>query len=192
MVLRSAEFILMGPFRLLAGLLPFLIAALLVLLVNLPVSLTGRALPAPVLALAAVYYWVLYRPDLMPPTAVFVVGLLEDTLSGGPPGLWAAGFLAAYYLAERQREVLAGLAGVGAILGFAGCMVFAAVVSYALAFLVYWRAAPVAPLLLETIVTVLFYPLIALSMGWVHRHVLAALRRRDESGLRDVFVRRQG
>src|SRR6185312_3601712 len=95
---RSFDILLLGPVRLLAAMMPLLLAIGLVLLVNLPVSLTGRLLPAPVLALAAVYYWVLVRPDLMPPPAVFIVGLLEDVLSGGPPGLWAAGFLAAYLL----------------------------------------------------------------------------------------------
>src|SRR5262249_39631154 len=152
--------------------LPLLLSVALVVLVNLPVSVTGRVMPAPLLALAAVYYWVLFRPELMPPTAVFVVGLLEDVLSGGPPGLWAAGFLGAFLLADRQRDVLAGLAGVGAILGFAGSVLIAAAIAYGLAFLVYWRAPPLAPLLLETIITVLFYPLVAYIMGWTQRHVL--------------------
>jgi rod shape-determining protein MreD len=188
---RSFDILLLGPVRLLAAMMPLLLAIGLVLLVNLPVSLTGRLLPAPVLALAAVYYWVLVRPDLMPPPAVFIVGLLEDVLSGGPPGLWAAGFLAAYLLADRQRETLAGLSGIGAILGFAGSMLVAAATAYCLAWAIYWRAAPLAPLFLETVITVLFYPLIALSMGWVQRHVIGPMRRHDESGFRDAIVRRQ-
>jgi rod shape-determining protein MreD len=186
----SVEVFVIGPVRLFAALLPLLLSVALVVLVNLPVSLTGRLLPAPVLALAAIYYWVLVRPDLMPPAAVLVVGLLEDVLSGGPPGLWAAGFLAAFLLADRQRETLAGLSGIGAILGFAGSMLIAAVIAYTLAWVVYWRSAPVAPLFLETIITVLFYPVVALSMGWVQRRVVGPMRR--ESGGRDAIVRRQG
>lgn len=192
MAARSVEFFLIGPVRVLVALLPLFLGLALVVLVNLPMSLTGRLLPAPILALAAVYYWVLVRPDLMPPVAVFLVGLLEDVLSGGPPGLWAAGFLAAYYLADRQRETLAGLSGIGAILGFAGSMLFAAATAYALAWAVYWRSAPLAPLLLETIITVMFYPLVALPMGWVNRRVIRPIRRHDETGVRDVIVRRNG
>lgn len=186
---RSVELFVVGPVRLFAALLPLLLSVGLVVLVNLPVSLTGRLLPAPVLALASVYYWVLVRPDLMPPAAALLVGLLEDILSGGPPGLWAAGFLAAFLLADRQRETLAGLSGIGAVLGFAGSMLFAAVTAYALAFAVYWQTAPVAPLFLETIITVLFYPVVALALGWVQRRVVGPMRR--ESGARDAIVRRE-
>jgi rod shape-determining protein MreD len=149
---------------------------LLVMLANLPVSFTGGVLPAPVLALAAVYFWVLVRPDLMPPFAVLLVGLMEDLLSGGPPGLWAAGFLAAYALTDRQRETFAGLAGAGALLGFAGAMLLAGATAYVLASIIYVRLPPLAPLLLESVSTVVFYPLVAFSMGWVHRRIVGPMR----------------
>src|SRR5258706_12787565 len=102
------------PLRFLSSALPVGLTLVLVMLANMPVSFTGGVLPAPALALAAVYFWVLVRPDLMPPFAVLLIGLLEDLLSGGPPGLWAAGFLAAYALTDRQRETFAGLAAAGA------------------------------------------------------------------------------
>jgi rod shape-determining protein MreD len=179
MAARPVELVFMGPARLFTGILPILFALALVVLVNLPVSFTGRLMPAPSLALAAVYYWVLVRPDLMPPVAVFVVGLLEDVLSGGPPGLWAAGFLAAYLLTDRERDTLAGLKGIGAILGFAGSMLVASATAYALLLAVYWRSAPLPPLLLESAVTVLFYPLVALAMGAVQRRVVGPMRHHE-------------
>ena len=55
----------------------------------------------------------------MTPFWAFVLGILQDLLSGGPPGVWAASFLAAYFLIDRQRDILAGLSGIGAIAGFA-------------------------------------------------------------------------
>ena len=48
--------------------------------------------------------------------------MLEDLFSGGPPGVWAASFVAAYALVDRQRDTFAGLSGIGAILGFAAAM----------------------------------------------------------------------
>jgi rod shape-determining protein MreD len=179
MATRPVELVFIGPVRIFVALLPFLLTLGFVVVVNLPVSFTGRLMPAPSLALAAVYYWVLVRPDLMPPVAVFITGLLEDVLSGGPPGLWAAGFLAAYLLTDRERETLAGLKGIGAILGFAGSMLVAAATAYALMLVVYWRSAPVAPLLLETAVTVMFYPLIALAMGAVQRRIVGTQRHHE-------------
>jgi rod shape-determining protein MreD len=151
-------------------------ALVAVVAVNLPISLTGGLLPAPLLALAQVYFWALLRHDLMPPSAVLFIGLMEDLLSGGPPGLWTAGFLAAYAFASRQRDSLAGLSGIGAVLGFAAAIFVAGIVAYILAALVYWRVPPIAPLLLTAIVTVAFYPLAAWFMGWAQRRIVGAMR----------------
>src|SRR4051812_1208612 len=123
-----AEHSALNPFRILAAFVPLLVAIGSVMLVNLPVSVTGGLLPAPVLALAPVYFWVLVRPDLMPPIAVMTIGLMEDLLSGGPPGLWTAGFLSAYALADKQRDIFASLSGLGAVIGF-GAIVLAAAVT---------------------------------------------------------------
>jgi rod shape-determining protein MreD len=170
------ELLLHHPLRLAGAAVPALLAMLLVMLVNMPVSLTGGLIPAPALALGCVYFWVLVRPDLMPPLVVLLIGLLEDLLSGGPPGLWAAGFLAALWLTDRQRETFAGLTGIGAVVGFAGAMLFAGAAAYGLDAIVYLRLPPLPPLLLESVSTVVFYPLIAISMGWFHRRIVGPMR----------------
>ena len=162
--------------RLLGSLLPALSAVLLVMLVNLPVTLTGGLFPAPLLALTAVYFWALVRPDLMPPFVVLFVGVLEDLLSGGPAGIWATGFMAAYALVDRQRENLAGLAGAAAVLGFAAAMALAATATFVLTWIMYMRQPPLAPLLLASVFTALFYPPIAVVLGWVHRRAVGGLR----------------
>jgi rod shape-determining protein MreD len=171
-----ADPIALNVSRLFGSLLPGLSAVFLVMLVNLPVSLTGDLFPAPLLALTAVYFWALVRPDLMPPFVVLVVGLLEDLLSGGPPGVWATGFIAAYALVDRQRDNLAGLAGVAAVFGFAAAMLLAAAATFILTWIMYLRAPPLAPLLLASMVTVLFYPPIAMILGWMHRRAVGAIR----------------
>jgi hypothetical protein len=79
------------------------------LIANMPISIFGGHLPPPLLALMPVYFWCLVRPDLMPPWVAFAIGILEDLLSGGPPGVWAAAFVASYALVDRQRESFAGL-----------------------------------------------------------------------------------
>jgi rod shape-determining protein MreD len=173
---NMVELLIRHPLRFVASLIPSLLAILFVLLVNMPVSFTGGLLPAPALALACIYFWVLVRPDLMPPFVVLLLGLLEDLLSGGPPGLWAAGFLAAFWLTDRERETFAGLTGAGALVGFAGAMLFGAAVAYGLDALVYLRLPPLPPLLLESVSTVIFYPLIVMSMGWFHKRVVGPMR----------------
>lgn len=171
-----ADPIALNVSRLFGSLLPALSAVLLVLLVNLPVSLTGDLFPAPLLALIAIYYWALVRPDLMPPFVVLVIGLLEDLLSGGPAGVWATGFMAAYALVDRQRENLAGLAGSAAVLGFGAAMAVAAVATFVLTWVMYLQAPPLAPLLLASVITVLFYAPLAVVLGWTHRRAVGAIR----------------
>lgn len=164
------------PARILASLTPALLAVFAAILANLPVSVTGGLVPTPLLALAPVYFWVLVRPDLMPPFVVLSLGLIEDLLSGGPPGLWAAGFLAAFALADRNRDAFAGLSGAGAVLGFAAAVFTAVSVTFMLGTVVYGRFPPMAPLLLQSVVTIIFYPLLAIIMGWVHRNWVGAQR----------------
>src|SRR5258705_11292712 len=96
------EHLFTHPLRFLSSALPVALTLLLVMLANMPVSFTGGVLPAPGLALAAVYFWVLVGPHLMPPFAGLIIGLMGDLLSGGPPRLWAAGFFAGYALPHRQ------------------------------------------------------------------------------------------
>jgi rod shape-determining protein MreD len=171
-----ADLLTLHPSRFFSALVPVASGMLLTTVVNFPLSVTGGLLPAPVLALSAVYFWTLVRPDLMPPFAVLVIGLLEDLMSGGPPGLWAAGFIAAYALTDRQRDILAGMPGPAALLGFAAAMLLAAATAYVLTLIVYLRPPALAPLLLACVVTVTFHPLVVWPLGWFHRRVVGAMR----------------
>jgi rod shape-determining protein MreD len=168
--------LLAGPVRLAGRLTPILVALGLVLIANLPISFTGGLLPAPVLALPAIYFWALARPALMPPYAVLAIGIAEDLLSGGPPGLWATGFLAGYLLIERHRKNLAEFDGPGNLFAFTGVMLVSAATAYVLASAIYLRLLPVAPLLLESIVTVALYPLLERPLNWADRSITRFLR----------------
>ena len=161
---------------LLAVVIPVLTGFLAVMVSGFPVSLFSGFFPPPLLALMPVYFWALVRPDLMPPAAVFAIGLAEDIVSCGPPGVWAATFLICYAFLDRQREAFAGLAGYGAILGFATVMLIASLVAYGLVALVYSHLPPVEPLMLEVGVTVLFYVPALLAMNWIQHRVIGPLR----------------
>jgi rod shape-determining protein MreD len=74
-------------------LLPVATMALATLLPLEPINLTGYFIFTPALGLLVVYHWTIYRPDLLPPLALFAVGLFYDLLSGGPPGVTPLLFL---------------------------------------------------------------------------------------------------
>jgi len=156
---------------------PFLCSIIAVLIANMPVSVLGGAVPPPLLALMPVYFWCLVRPDLMPPALAFTIGVLEDLFSGGPPGIWAAAFIASYALIDRQRDVFAGLSGIGAILGFAVAMLVASATAYTIVSISFGQMPPPSPLIAEIAVSVLFYIPAAIVLGWIHRRIVGPLRR---------------
>ena len=74
---------------------------------------------APALPLIAVFYWTLYRPDLMPPVAAFVIGLLQDILGGLPLGVSACVLVGVHAAVNTQRRFFIGKSFAVVWLGFA-------------------------------------------------------------------------
>lgn len=159
-----------------AGIVPFACGVLSAVLANLPVSFTSGLLPPPLLALMPVYFWTLVRPDLMPPWAAFVLGLVQDLLSGMPPGVWAASFIAAYALVDRQRDSFAGLSGWAAILGFGVVALIANVCAFLLVSFYFLRIPPVTPALGLLVVTVVLYMPAVFVLGGIHRRLVGSAR----------------
>ena len=54
-----------------------------------PAHIPGYAALTPAFTLMAVYHWTIYRPDLLPSSALFLVGITQDLLAGVPPGVTA-------------------------------------------------------------------------------------------------------
>lgn len=162
--------------RVLSSIVPVALAILGALISNFPVSVLGGLIPPPLLVFMPLYFWAMVRPDLMTPFWVFVLGILQDLLSGGPPGVWAASFLGAYFLIDRQRDMLAGLSGVGAISGFAVSALSACAAAYVIVALYYWHFPPLAPMLVELAMTVLFYIPAVFVLGIVQRRLVGPYR----------------
>jgi rod shape-determining protein MreD len=72
-----------------ASLLPVTTMVLATILSMQPIGLSGYAALTPALSLMVAYHWTIYRPDLLPPTALFTIGTIQDLLCGGLPGVTA-------------------------------------------------------------------------------------------------------
>lgn len=167
--------------RVAAGLVPLLTGLGGVAIANIPISLLSGMVPPPLLALVPIYFWCLVRPDLMTPAAVFAIGLAQDILSGGPPGVWTLSFVLTYALVGRQRESFAGLSGLAAVVGFSAAAIFACAAAYltvaGLALITPGgRMPPLAAIVMELAMTVLFYVPTALVVGWLHHRLIGASR----------------
>lgn len=88
-------------------LLPVATTGLAAMLSILPVHMPGYAALTPAFTLMALYHWTVYRPDLLPPSGLFAIGLAQDLLSGGPAGVGALTLLVARAAVLRGRRHLA-------------------------------------------------------------------------------------
>lgn len=87
---------------------PFGLTIFLVLLSVMPLQVPGLARVMPLLPLMSIYLLAVHHPNLMPAYAVFLIGLLQDILSGAPMGVYVLTYLVVYATVVRQRRFLAG------------------------------------------------------------------------------------
>ena len=87
---------------------PFLSSVILVMFSALPVYLPGYGQVVVDVGLMTVFYWAIYRPDLFPVIAAFVLGLWQDILVGSPIGLHAFILLLANWAIVSQRTFFQG------------------------------------------------------------------------------------
>lgn len=85
---------------------PIAMTLLLVVVALMHVPVPGYAELAPMLPMMAVYYWSLHRPELLPFWAVFLIGLVIDTLTGGTLGFNALMLLLLSAFMRPQRRYL--------------------------------------------------------------------------------------
>lgn len=160
----------------LAAMLPFVLGVLGAFVANMPVSFLGGLVPPPLLAFMPVYFWCLVRPDLMPPWAALAIGALEDLLCGGQMGIYAAAFVVAYVMVDRERDAFAGLSGIGAILGFSVAMLLLGVSAFFISAVSDERFPPLAPVLLQVASTIVFYFPGLWLLNRLHHRLIGALR----------------
>ena len=126
----------------------------------------------PMLTLVAIFYWAIYRPDLIPPSLMFLIGLTQDILLGASIGLMAAIFLGFYGLTLTQRTVFIGKPFYVTWLGFA--------VISAIAFTSIWIISgllsesylvSIAPLV-QYVLTVLSFPMVIWCFVRIQRYLV--------------------
>ncbi len=111
-------------------LIPFGLSLILVVLSVLPTHIPGYMQIAPILALISVYHWAIFRPNLLPISAVFILGLLQDLLLGTPVGLYGLVFLTVYGVVLSQRRFFVGKSFIFFWFGFAAISMLASIESY--------------------------------------------------------------
>jgi rod shape-determining protein MreD len=155
----------------LRALLPLATAGLAALVDVVPLLGSGAASLTSFSTLCVVFFWSLYRPDLLTPAAAFLVGLIHDGLAGLPLGLTSLLLLLVRHLVVTQQRFF--LPRSFPVIWF--CFLFVAsaacLVRWLLACLWWGEILPARPALFELALTIALYPPISWALSQVHNRV---------------------
>lgn len=146
-------------------LVPFGATMTLLLLTAIPTHLPGLSGIVPMLPLMGVYYWAIYRPDLLPAWLAFVIGLLYDIIGGTPLGVYALVLLVVQGVAAGQRRFFLAKSFMVAWWSFGMLAAGASGATWVLVTIVLGRAVDPTPLLFEYLLTMGLFPLLTWALA---------------------------
>ncbi len=154
--------------------LPIATTVLAALLSIEPLHLVGYAALTPAFTLMATYHWTIYRPDLLPVLSLFLIGTIQDLLSGGLPGVTAVTLLLAraivlphrHYFVDRRFPFI--WAGFTLLTG--GAMLFLWALHSMLAAELLDLRGPV----LRAVLTIAVFPIASFLLGRSQRALIGA------------------
>ncbi len=158
--------------RLSRATVPFVLCLVLVLITALPMTIPYIGSVTPMFALMAVFYWCIYRPDYLPPYAIFLVGVLYDMLGGGPLGLTALLLLLVHAFIVPQRRVFHGKSFFVEWFGFSIVVLGLGVIGWLAASIYYVTPMQPLPVIGQAGLTIALYPCIAWMISQVHRRLV--------------------
>ena len=161
--------------RLLKTLAPTLLGFLGVLLLASPVRLAEGVLPTPLLPLVVVFFWSIYSPQHLPAFGVFLIGIFQDLVSGGPLGMWPTIYLVISHLVATQRAYFQGREQRVVWLGFAVATLIASLILWSVMSLLTGANMPVWRLAAQMAATVAIYPIVASGFEEFHRRVITEI-----------------
>jgi len=151
---------------------PFFLTVTLILLGTMPLAMPVDWPITPAFGLMAVFYWSVYRPDLLPALAVFALGVLQDLISAAPLGITAVIYLGTYGVVLNQRKVFLGKPFAMSWWGFMMVAIVAAVVRWLLSSIFAGRVLEGHRMVTELAATILLFPLLVWLFVTTHRRIL--------------------
>lgn len=123
----------------------------------------------PQFLLMGIYYWAIYRPTAVSTPFCFLLGFVTDILTGAIPGLHALLFVILQWIIRDQRRFLMGQPYV-ALWAVFGVVAFAAAfMQWALMSLSAMAWIPVMPVLINSVVSALAFPVVTILLVQAHR-----------------------
>jgi rod shape-determining protein MreD len=154
--------------------LPIATTILAALLSIEPLHLDGYAALTPAFTLIATYHWAIYRPDLLPASLLFLIGMIQDLLSGGLLGVTAVTLLLARAIVVPHRHHFVDrpfpFIWAGFTLLTGGAMLF----SWALHSLLAAELLELRGPVVRAVVTISVFPIVSFLLGRSQRALIGA------------------
>ena len=152
--------------------LPIATTVLAALLSIEPLHLDGYAGLTPAFTLMATYHWTIYRPDLLPPPLLFLIGTIEDLLSGGLPGVTAVTLLLARAIIVPNRRYFVDRPFPFMWTGFTLLTAAAMLLSWALHSLLAAELLDLRGPVLRAVLTIAAFPIASFLLGRTQRALI--------------------
>ena len=140
---------------------PAVLTLVLVIIYVMPLHIPGFSRVAPLLPLMAVYHWAIFRPRLLPAYLVFLIGLLQDVLTGAPIGVNALVLLAVHGAVLSQKKFFIGKSFYILWLGFSVIAAGALAVNWVLISVLNLTLVEPRTVIFQYLLTLGFFPAIA-------------------------------
>ncbi len=150
--------------------IPVVTTLVFAMMSTVPVHLPGLSMVTPAFALMAVFHWTVYRPDLLPPVAVFAIGIFLDLLGATPyVGLSALVLLIGRTVLVANRPFFVNRPFAvfwGGFVLFAGAVLGA---EWAALGLLHKGSVAAPPVIFQTVLTVGGFPVGSYLLAVAHR-----------------------
>ncbi|MBY0508717.1 MAG: rod shape-determining protein MreD [Rhodospirillaceae bacterium] len=155
-------------------LVPFGVTLVLMLFAMTPTYVPGLSHITPLYALMAVYFWSIYRPDLLGYGSTFAIGVLEDLLAGTPLGSGALILLLCQWIVLHQQKFFNNKPFGVMWLAFALVAAGASLLRWLCVGLVETSGfTPVTEMAASYLMTVAIYPIVGWFLAKAHMKLLA-------------------
>lgn len=146
---------------------PFLLTFFLMLLGMLPLHLGDFGSIMPSVGLMGVFFWSVYRPNLMGPAAAFLIGFMGDALSGAPLGLGALIAVLVHASVVSQRQLFLAHGFPVLWWGYAMTASIAGILSWVCFSIAYWVVLPMWPVAFQVFAGIALFVPVAWLFGIV-------------------------
>lgn len=153
----------------LTGATPALFTIFLIIITRVPFEDSDAGMFIPVFSLIFTYYFRLHHPRYAKLWLIFLLGILEDFLSGGYLGLTSLLLLFVAALFERQRKIFLQGSFLTEILIFTFFSLAISVLYWLLTSFIEAQFLPGLPFFIQGLITALVFPLYVFMIGRINK-----------------------